>query len=208
MNFKNYQLINSQLNTTKLLIVSKKRSLAEIAAYYQLGHRDFGENKAQELLQKVDYQQDIRWHFIGHLQTNKVKQIIPYVYLIHSVDSLKLLKVINKEAQKINKIQNVLIELSLTNDANKTGISADKVDDLLQASTNLNNVKVIGFMAMGPLTIDKNAINNTFATAYQIYQKYQEAYQLTELSMGMSDDYKIALQNHATIIRIGSKLFN
>jgi len=208
MNLNNYNLIKSQLKSAKLLIVSKTRSIDEIDTYYQLGNRDFGENKAQELLEKINFKNDIRWHFIGHLQTNKVKQILPYTYLIHSVDSIKLLQTINKEAIKINKIQNILIELALTNDDNKTGIKENEMENFLISAIKLPNIKVMGIMAMGPLTKDKVLINNTFAKAFQVYNKYQKAYNLTELSMGMSQDYEIALDNHATIIRIGSKLFN
>ena len=203
-----YNEILNELNGSKLLVVSKKRSIEEIEYFYKLNQRDFGENHAQELLKKKDMHSDIRWHFIGHLQTNKVKQIIPYTYLIHSIDSYKLLKEVNKQAKKIEKVQNVLLELSLTDDVNKTGIEYKEIAAYLEYAATLDNVKVIGLMAMGPHTDNKDSIDDCFKKAYEIFDSFKEKYQLTELSMGMSADYQIALKNHSTIIRVGSKLFN
>ena len=203
-----YEEIMKELNGSKLLVVSKKRTIEEIEHYYKLNQRDFGENHAQELLKKKDMHDDIRWHFIGHLQTNKVKQILPYTYLIHSVDSYKLLDAIEKEARKLGKIQQVLLELSLTPDENKTGIEAEEIAAYLEYAAKLNNVKVIGLMAMGPLTEEEKLIDDCFAQAYDIFETYKDEYDLSELSMGMSADYQIALRNHSTIIRVGSKLFN
>jgi pyridoxal phosphate enzyme (YggS family) len=202
-----YEEILKQLNGSKLLVVSKKRTVEEIEFYYNLNQRDFGENHAQELLLKKDMHADIRWHFIGHLQTNKVKQIIPYTYLIHSIDSYKLLKETSKQAKKINKVQKVLLEISLTNDENKTGIDQKEIAAYLEYAATLDNIKVIGLMAMGPHTDNEKLIDNCFKEANIIFDNYKNKYNLSELSMGMSSDYKIALKNNSTIIRVGSKLF-
>jgi hypothetical protein len=174
-----YDEILKQLDGCKLLVVSKKRTIEEIEYYYNLNQRDFGENHAQELLFKKDMHSDIRWHFIGHLQTNKVKQIIPYTYLIHSIDSYKLLKETNKQAKKINKVQKVLLEISLTNDENKTGIEQKEIAAYLEYATTLDNIKVIGLMAMGPHTANEELINNCFKDANIIFDNYKNKYNLS-----------------------------
>lgn len=194
-------------NTTNLLVVTKKRTKDEIMHYYDLGQRAFGENKAQELLTKIDLPQDIQWHFIGHLQRNKVSSVLPYVELIHSVDNEALIKVIQKEAEKVNKIQNILLELKLTKDENKTGLSKEDLPSILNTINEYPNIRLKGFMCMGPNTDNIIEIDKVFKEAFSIYTKYKNEFNLDTLSMGMSNDYLIAIKNGSTLIRIGTILF-
>ncbi|MCI5774642.1 MAG: YggS family pyridoxal phosphate-dependent enzyme [Erysipelotrichaceae bacterium] len=203
----NYQTLIKELNQTSLVIVSKKRSITEIQYYYNQGHRHFGENKAQELLTKVDHFPDIQWHFIGHLQTNKVKAIIPYVYSIDSIDSLHLLAKVDEQSKRCNKITNCLIQLNLAQEATKHGLLSHQIEDFMKAIPNYKHVKVNGFMCIGPHCDDPKAIVNIFKQAQAIFQKYADQYQLTTLSMGMSNDYKLALLHGTTEVRLGSILF-
>lgn len=203
----NYNELKKELKDTKLVIVTKKRSIEQIQYYYDLGHRHFGENKAQELLTKVNMPNDIKWHFIGHLQTNKVKSILPYVYSIDSVDSLHLLKEIDKQAKILNKSINVLIQLNIANEDTKHGLLVDEIQDFMQQATIYDNVKIKGFMCMGPHVSDEIKILEVFKKAYNIYLQYKDTYQLDTLSMGMSDDYKLALKAHSTQVRLGSMMF-
>ena len=203
----NYENLKQELDNTNLVIVSKKRSIQQIMHYYDLGQRHFGENRAQELLTKIHLPNDIKWHFIGHLQTNKVKYIIPYIYSIDSIDSLELLKTIDKQSLKNNKITNGLIQLNLANEDTKSGLKENEIDDFMQKTPNYKNVKINGFMCIGPHLDDENKIDQVFNEAYEIFKKYAKEFNLTTLSMGMSNDYKIALKNHSTEVRLGSILF-
>lgn len=203
----NYNELKKELKDTNLVIVTKKRSIEQIQYYYDLGHRHFGENKAQELLTKVNMSSDIKWHFIGHLQTNKVKSILPYVYSIDSVDSLHLLKEIDKQAKILNKSINVLIQLNIANEDTKHGLLVDEIQAFMQQTTIYDNVKIKGFMCMGPHVSDEIKILEVFNEAYKIYLQYKDTYQLDTLSMGMSDDYKLALKAHSNQVRLGSMMF-
>lgn len=188
-----------------LVAVSKTKSNDEISEAYDLGIKDFGENYIQELTKKMDtLPKDIRWHMIGHLQTNKVKDIVKRnIYLIESVDSVKLANEINKEAIKNNKIINILIEVNISNDVNKTGISLQELETLVNQVTKLDNIRLKGLMAVAKNTDDVNIIRQEFRQMKTLQDKYK----LEFLSMGMSHDYKIAIEEGTNIIRIGTKIF-
>lgn len=197
--------LKKEIGNTTLVAVSKTKSNESILGAYNLGIRDFGENYVQELIQKMDtLPQDIKWHMIGHLQTNKVKELIKRnIYLIESVDSYKLAKEINKEASKNNKVIDILIEVNIANDPNKTGIPTNELDTLITQVKEMSNINLKGLMAIAPNTDDKNQIRESFKQM----KKYQTTYNLELLSMGMSHDYKIALEEGANIIRLGTKIF-
>ena len=198
------EIINEIGNTT-LVAVSKTKPNNDIMEAYNLGLRDFGENYVQELVSKMDsLPSDIKWHMIGHLQTNKVKDIVKRnIYLIESVDSEKLASTINKEAVKNNKIINILIEVNIVNDPNKTGCNLKDLEKLINYVKTLSNIKLLGLMAIGPITEDSDEIRKYFKMMKELKDKYK----LELLSMGMSHDYKIAIEEGSNIIRIGTKIF-
>ena len=197
--------IKKEIGDITLVAVSKTKRNEDIMKAYNLGIRDFGENYVQELIGKMDsLPSDIRWHMIGHLQTNKVKDIIKRnIYLIESVDSIKLATVINKEAIKNNKTVNILIEVNIVNDPNKTGCKLEELDNLINYVKELSNVKLLGLMAIGPITDNNELIRKYFHDMKLLKEKYK----LELLSMGMSHDYKIAIDEGTSIIRIGTKIF-
>ena len=197
--------LKSELGNATLVAVSKTKPNEDILKAYDLGIRDFGENYVQELITKMDaLPKDIKWHMIGHLQTNKVKELVKRnIYLIESVDSIKLMQAINKEAIKNNKIVNILIEVNIANDENKTGCNIDDLDSLIKESNNLTNIKLLGLMAIAPHTDDISLISE----AFKKMKLLKDQYNLNLLSMGMSHDYKIALEEGSNIVRIGSKIF-
>lgn len=201
MNQKNIQYFQN-LNT-KLIAVSKNQPRSVIDQAIAFGVRAFGENKAQELLSKIRENDEIEWHFIGHLQTNKVKDILPHVTLIHSVDSLRLIETIQKEAQKINKIQDILIQVNIAEEKTKSGFKLKEVENVLHSLTNYPNIHCLGFMCMAPNSEDQALIESIFEQAHQLCLHYQ----LEHCSMGMSHDYLLAIKHHATMIRIGSAIF-
>lgn len=199
----------------QLVAVSKTKPVEMIQEAYDAGQRDFGENKVQELREKPDQlPSDVRWHMIGHLQTNKVKYIAPFIHLIHAVDSLKLLKEINKQAEKSNRTINCLLQIHIAEEEHKFGLSKDELNDLLSSAAfkALTNIKVVGLMGMATYTDDENQIRTEFQTLKQIFDMAKENHQasnieMREISMGMSDDYPIALEEGSTMIRVGSKIF-
>ena len=197
--------LKKELGSTLLVAVSKTKSNEEIMEAYNLGIRDFGENYVQELVAKMDsLPDDIRWHMIGHLQTNKVKDIVKRnIYLIESVDSIKLANTINKEAIKNEKIVNILIEVNIVDDPNKTGCRLDELDNLINEVNKLSNINLKGLMAIGPITDDSKEIIKYFKQM----KKLKDKYKLELLSMGMSSDYKEALECGTDIVRIGTKIF-
>ncbi|MBQ6285613.1 MAG: YggS family pyridoxal phosphate-dependent enzyme [Bacilli bacterium] len=197
--------LKSELGSVTLVAVSKTKSNEDIMKVYDLGVRDFGENYVQELVSKMDtLPQDIKWHMIGHLQTNKVKELVKRnIYLIESVDSIKLAKEINKEAIKNNKVVNILIEVKISNDINKTGCSVEDLDYLINEANNLSNIKLLGLMCIAPLTDDEDKIRSSFKEMKKIKDKYK----LELLSMGMSSDYRVAIEEGSNIVRIGTKIF-
>lgn len=198
-------------NNYTCVAVSKTKTIHDINNVYKLGHRDFGENKVQELLKKQkELPKDINWHMIGHLQTNKVKKILPITYLIHSVDSVKLLNVIQEESKKLNIISNILIQVNISEEISKYGFRYDEADSLItkDLKKKYKNIKLEGLMGMASFTDDKNIIKNQFIKLNNLYtQKKDEIESINTLSMGMSNDYKLALEHGSNMIRIGSKIF-
>tara|TARA_B100000886_G_C20396210_1_gene480486 strand:+ start:501 stop:1136 length:636 start_codon:yes stop_codon:yes gene_type:complete len=198
-------------NNYTCVAVSKTKTIHDINNVYKLGHRDFGENKVQELLKKQkELPKDINWHMIGHLQTNKVKKILPISYLIHSVDSVKLLNVIQEESKKLNIISNILIQVNISEEISKYGFRYDEADSLITKNLKkkYKNIKLKGLMGMASFTDDKNIIKNQFIKLNNLYtQKKEEIESINTLSMGMSNDYKLALEHGSNMIRIGSKIF-
>lgn len=211
MNKAYHEIVSSLSENTKLIVVSKKRSLEEIMSYYEAGVRDFGENRADDLIKKAQVlPKDIRWHFIGHLQRNKVAKVLPYVTLIHSVESKELLQVIEKEAQKLNKIVPVLIQFNLAEESTKTGLMEEQAFQFMKEALSFEHLNIKGIMTMGPHVEDEKEIEKIFMQAHQLLQELQKTFgfeHFTELSMGMSSDWKIALQHGSTMLRIGTILF-
>lgn len=213
---QNIERIQNQLPATcKLVVVSKYRQITEIQAAYAAGQRMFAENRVQALLERREHlPSDIDWHLIGHLQTNKVKYIAPFIGMIHAVDSYKLLEEINKEAGKHNRIIPCLIQLHVATEETKFGFSTEDIEaffDLLTQSP-LPNTKIVGLMAMASNTTDKEQIANEFALVNRVFQQIKRRYfaqdpTFCELSIGMSSDYDIAIQNGSTLVRVGSAVF-
>lgn len=192
----------------KVVAVSKTKSNEKIKEIYDLGHRDFGENKVQELVKKYeDLPKDINWHLIGKLQRNKVKYIAPFIHLIHSVDSERLLNQINKEGDKNNRIINVLLQIKISNDPLKTGFEYSELVDMFSGSIFLKYkfVKIIGFMGIG--SIDQSKNDKEFKKISDYFNKINKIHDLKYLSLGMSNDYKLAIKYNSNMIRIGSLIF-
>ena len=210
---KKYQSEVSEFGA-KLIAVSKTKPMEDVQTAYDIGQRIFGENKVQELTEKQEsLPKDIEWHMIGHLQSNKVKYIAPFVSLIHAVDSIKLLKEINKQALKNNRIIQVLLQAHIAEETNKFGFSYSELNTILEENQlkELHNINVIGLMAIATNTNDTNVIRQEFKTLKSFFDKHNsstsENINLKELSIGMSNDYKIALEEGATLIRVGSSIF-
>ena len=190
--------------------VSKTKPIEEITKIYDLGHRNFGENKVQELEFKYEsLPKDIKWHMIGHLQSNKVKKVIPIVSLIHSVDSLKLLKTINKESKKIDKTMGCLIQVNISNENSKFGFIKKELEFLNQDFLNdFKYIKIRGLMGMASFTNNEKQIRKEFQYLKEIFDDFNTTLDdFNILSMGMSNDYNIALEYGSNMVRIGSKIF-
>ena len=197
-----------------LVAVSKTKPAAAIEELYALGHKDFGENYVQELVEKQDVlPKDIRWHFIGHLQSNKVKTILPFVHLIHGVDSLKLLKEINKQSQKINRTTDVLLQVHISQEETKFGFDEAEIEDVVHAlnKNELSFIQVKGLMGMASFTDNKEQVRKEFKYLKSLFDNLAQNkignYLPEILSMGMSGDYDIALEEGSNMIRIGSLIF-
>lgn len=191
----------------KIVVVSKTRSEKEILDIYKKGHKNFGENKVQEILEKNEkLPKDIRWHFIGHLQTNKVRYIIPFISLIHSVDSIKLLKEINKRAKAKNKVINCLVQVKIANEESKYGFKINEISDVISYASELENILIKGLMGMATNTDNNNLIDREFKLLNKEFKKYKSKI-FNVLSMGMSNDYKLAISNESNMIRLGSIIF-
>ena len=207
---KNIQEIEEEIGNTQLVVVSKYRSLEELEKVYSCGHRHFGENRVQELVDKYEtLPKDINWHVIGHLQTNKVRYIAPFVHLIHSVDSLKLLKTIDKEAEKSDRVIDFLFQMHIAQEDTKFGLSEYELKGILENEeySSLYNVRCKGLMGMSTNTQDNNQVTSEFTALKATYDMYATEYNFDILSMGMSSDYLVALANGSTMIRVGSKIF-
>ena len=212
INLINYEKIKSIANSyhAQLVAVSKTKPLEDILALHQEGQIIFGENYVQELVDKFEKApSSIDWHFIGHLQSNKVKYIQPIVKLIHGVDSEKLLIEINKQAAKNNAVSNVLLQIHIAQEESKFGLDEKDLMQLLQyvSSGNYPNIQIKGLMGMASFTDNQTQIKNEFISLKKLFDQYSSEYQWDTLSMGMSSDYQLALDCGSTMIRIGSALF-
>jgi len=201
-----------------LVAVSKLQSVPSIRKVYEYGHRDFGENYVQELIEKqVLLPSDINWHYIGHLQSNKIKYIVPFIHLIQSVDSFKLLMEIDRQAKKINRRVNCLFQVHIATEETKFGLHEQELDELVtglaRASevNEMNNIRIIGLMGMASLTDNEDKIRAEFKYLSTLYDKYSNInrpnFHFQRLSMGMSADYRIALEEGSNMVRIGSLVF-
>jgi pyridoxal phosphate enzyme (YggS family) len=199
----------------KIVAISKTKSPSQILEAYGSGQRLFGENRVQELTEKAGIlPEDIQWHMVGHLQTNKVKYIIPFVSLIHSIDSMKLLMAVNNESLKNNKIQDCLFQVHIATEETKFGLSETELREILssQEFLHLHNVRMIGLMGMATFTDKENLVRNEFRNLFRIFRQTKNDFfsrqdYFCELSMGMSGDYKIAIEEGSTMIRIGTIIF-
>jgi pyridoxal phosphate enzyme (YggS family) len=212
-NFIAMDNIQNNLSTLKanlperisLVAVSKTKSENELLQAYDAGQRIFGENKIQEMASKFEaLPKDIQWHMIGHVQTNKVKYMAPFVDMIHAVDSIKLLKEIQKQALKNDRVIKCLIQVRIAKEETKFGIPSNELDPLLKHAKSFSNIKIIGLMGMASFTKNKKQIRNEFKLLANLFKYHSD---LQVLSMGMSGDYLIAIEEGANMIRIGSKIF-
>jgi pyridoxal phosphate enzyme (YggS family) len=201
-------------NKVELVAVSKTKPVEDIMALYDLGHRDFGENYVQELTGKAEQlPKDIRWHFIGHLQSNKVKYIAPFIHLVQVVDSLKLLQEINKQALKNSRVIECLLQVHIAKEETKFGLDENELDQLIRqcGDQNLKNVTIRGLMGMASFTENPDIVRNEFRYLKSLFDKHSGLQtancKLSTLSMGMSSDYKVAIEEGSTMVRIGSLLF-
>ena len=203
------ETINSIPKHIDLVAISKTKSSEEIIQAYDVGQRIFGENKVQEMTEKQRVlPSDIHWHMVGHLQRNKVKYIASYVSLIHSVDSMKLIIEIDRQALRNERIIPCLLQIKIAKETSKFGLSQDDASKLLENSIKYRNVKIYGLMGMASLTKDELQINNEFKKLKTFFDQLKSKFDhLKILSMGMSSDYKIAIKNGSNMIRIGSQIF-
>ncbi len=199
----------------KLVCVSKFHPAETLMEAYNVGERIFGESRVQELVAKQpELPTDIQWHFIGHLQTNKIKYIAPFVSLIHGVDSLNVLKEIDKQAGKADRIVNCLLQIHIAEEESKFGFSADELTEVLDSNVSLQfpNVKIVGLMGMATYTDDENQVRKEFQSLKKLFDTMKTTYfsdedLFCELSMGMSQDYQIAIEEGSTMVRIGTSIF-
>ncbi|MEP1032761.1 YggS family pyridoxal phosphate-dependent enzyme [Ekhidna sp.] len=200
--------------TCTLVAVSKTKPMSAIQEAYETGHLDFGENKVQELAQKAEeLPKDIHWHMIGHLQRNKVKYIAPFVHLIHGIDSFKLLKEVDKQGKKVNRIIDCLLQIHIAEEDTKFGLSKVELDEILADNQlkELLNIRIVGMMGMATNSDDEDQVRKEFKRLKQLFDETKNSdhtnVQMNTLSMGMSGDYKIALEEGSSMIRIGSAIF-
>lgn len=215
VNTDKYKSIVEELNGKATLVaVSKTKPAEDIKELYEIGHRDFGENYVQELTEKQSkLPADIRWHYIGHLQSNKVKYIAPFVFLIHGVDSLKLLKEIGKQAEKNDRTIDCLLQIHIAQEETKFGLDADELQSLLDQFQQLQHphVRIRGLMGMASFTHDMEKVKAEFQYLKTLFDKYAgfaiNNCEFTILSMGMSSDYQLAVREGSTMVRVGSLIF-
>ena len=190
-----------------LVAVSKTRQNSAIIEAYQQGQRIFGENKVQELVQKFEeLPKDINWHMIGHLQTNKVKYIAPFVSLIHGVDSVKLLKEINKRAKQNNRVIDCLLQVHIATESTKFGFDIPKVNEAIDSANEYQNIRIVGLMGMATFTDNKQQVIQEFSSLKTVFDTVKNEH-ITTLSMGMSGDYQLAIEQGSNMVRVGSAIF-
>lgn len=214
VNVPAYQQLEKQLSNARvtLVAVSKIKPVSDIQALYDLGQRDFGENYVQELVEKQSQLPgDIRWHFIGHLQSNKVKYIAPFIHLIHGVDSFNLLKEINKQALKNNRVIDCLLQVHVAQEETKFGFNQSELNEVLARVSALENIQIKGLMGMASFSDDEAQVRNEFRQLKKLFIQLgqREILNLAPqiLSMGMSGDYEMAIEEGSNMVRIGSLLF-
>ena len=206
----NLESIKKEVGDNVLVVaVSKTKSIDFIKKAYETGHRDFGENKIQEMTSKFNnLPEDINWHMIGHIQTNKVKYLAPYVSLIHSLDSLKLAKEINKQAIKNNRIIECLIQYRISNEETKFGLNENEVMDIIKLQDMFSGLRITGLMGMASFVDDQNVIDKEFKKLKTLFDRIKLSNKNFKIiSMGMTLDYNLAIKNGSNMIRIGSKIF-
>ena len=204
-------LRNKNGDNVKTIAVSKRSTVEEILSVYNLNHKDFGENRVQDLIVKYNkLPKDINWHMIGHLQRNKVKDIIEFIHLIHSVDSLRLLDQINNESIKKKLKTDILIQVKISKDVSKYGFLTNELDNVFKnyLSNKYSNINILGLMGMATFTDNISQIESEFSLLSSLYNKYSKMTNLKYLSMGMSGDYLLALKYNSNMIRLGSAIFN
>jgi hypothetical protein len=203
------ELKNSLPETVTLIAVSKTKPQSDLIEAYEAGQRDFGENKIQEMSEKWEHlPKNIHWHMIGHVQTNKVKYMAPFVHLIHAVDSLKLLKEIQKQALKNNRTIGCLIQIRIAQEETKFGLPAEELSSLVEAAKQFPNVAIKGLMGMASFTSNQEQVRQEFKNLAEIFSAFKLVNpESTILSMGMSGDYQMAIEEGSTMIRVGSKIF-
>lgn len=201
---------NSIPQGVELVVVSKKNPVERIKTIYDNGQLAFGENKVMELLEKQELlPTNIQWHLIGHLQTNKVKYVAPFVHLIQSVDSTKLAAEIDKQAKKCNRVIDCLLEIYIASEETKFGFSFDEAEDFLNnQASKFPNIRIKGLMGMATNTTNLEQVRLEFRSLADFYKKHEKAFGFTHLSMGMTSDYKIAIEEGSNMVRIGSAVFN
>jgi len=217
VNIENFRSVLAELSgKASLVAVSKTKPAEDILALYEIGQRDFGENYVQELVQKAEeLPKDIRWHFIGHLQTNKVKYIAPFVHLIHGIDSFRLLREVNKQAARNNRVISCLLQVHIASEETKFGLDEKELEEILITKAaeleELKNVRVRGLMGMASFTAEMEKVRLEFQFLKSLFDKYSHLqltnYESAVLSMGMSSDYLLALEEGSTMVRVGSLLF-
>lgn len=209
------QLLERIPGHVRLVAVSKTKSAGEILEAYEAGQRIFGENKVQELINKQpDLPHDIQWHYVGHLQTNKVKFLAPFIDLIHAVDSLKLLREIDKQARKNNRVIDCLLQFHIAREETKYGLSLEEARELLTSElySALTHVRIVGVMGMATFTEDDALVRSEFQTLRHYFETIKSTYfsdapYFREISMGMSGDFQTAIEEGSTLVRIGTLLF-
>lgn len=212
---ENLNVVRATLpDNVTLIAVSKTKPVEDLQEAYDAGQRIFGENKALEMRDKHQVlPDDIKWHFIGHLQTNKIKYIAPFVTLIHSIDSASLLDAVNKEAAKNNRVIDCLLQFHIAQEDTKFGLDMEEAKNMIESDNfkKMNNVRIVGVMGMATFTDDVNQVRNEFKTLKHFFDTLKDNYfkddSFKEISMGMSDDYPIAIEEGATMVRVGSKIF-
>lgn len=209
VNQENYKRIIDELGSKCILVaVSKTKPIEDILALFEAGQRDFGENYVQELVDKqVALPSDLKWHFIGHLQSNKVKYIAPFVHLIHGVDSIKLLLEINKQAIKFNRTIDVLLQVHIAQEETKFGFNLEELNEVFSLQS-FSNLRLRGLMGMASFTGDQDKIRIEFKYLHSLFDQFSKSNSNFDiLSMGMSSDYQMAIEEGSTMVRIGSLLF-